>query len=164
MQADGDPQTYEVALEGGTLRRGFWLYVWEVTTPDQQKLLYVGRTGDSSSPKAASPFNRMGQHLGSIEASNMLRKHLNKRGMTPEDCVFRFVAHGPILTEVKDWDGHVSRRDIVGGLEQKLEQELRRADWDVMNMVPGTFALDEQLWKDVRQVFAERFEMGPELK
>jgi hypothetical protein len=157
MQVDGDPQTYEVALEGGTLRRGFWLYVWEVTTPNEQKLLYVGRTGDISSPKAASPFNRMGQHLGSIKASNMLRTHLGKRDMAPEDCNFRFVAHGPILTEAADWDGHVLRRDVVGGLEQKLEQELRQAGWDVMNTVKGSFELDEQLWAEVRPAFAERF-------
>jgi len=157
MKADGSPQTYEVALEGGTLRRGFWLYVWEVTTPDEQKLLYVGRTGDSSSPKASSPFNRMGQHLGSIKASNMLRTHLGKRDVTPEDCGFLFVAHGPILTEAAGWDGHVPRRDIVGGLEQKLEQELRQAGWDVMNTVAGSFELDEQLWADTRPAFAERF-------
>lgn len=157
MQADGDPHTYEVALEGGTLRRGFWLYVWEVTTPNEQKLLYVGRTGDSSSPKAASPFNRMGQHLGSIKASNMLRKHLRKRDMAPEDCIFRFVAHGPILTEAADWDGHVPRRDVVGGLEQQLERELRQAGWEVMNTVKGSFELDEQLWGEVRLAFAERF-------
>jgi hypothetical protein len=157
MKADGDPRTYEVSLEGGTLRRGFWLYVWEVTTPDGEKLLYVGRTGDSSSAKAASPFNRMGQHLGSIKASNMLRTHLQKRDMAPEDCAFRFFAHGPILIEAADWEGHVPRRDIVGGLEQELEQELRQGGWDVMNTVKGSFKLDEQLWNDVRPAFAERF-------
>jgi hypothetical protein len=157
MKADGEPQTYEVALEGATLRRGFWLYVWEVTTPDEQKVLYVGRTGDSSSSKAASPFNRMGQHLGSIKASNMLRTHLGKREMAPEDCVFRFVAHGPILTEAADWDGHVPRRDAVGGLEQKLERELRQAGWDVVNTVNGSFELDAELWEEVRPAFAERF-------
>jgi hypothetical protein len=157
MKADGNPQTYEVALEGGTLRRGFWLYVWEVTTPDQQKLLYVGRTGDSSSPKAASPFNRMGQHLGSIKASNMLRTHLLKRHMAPEDCAFRLVAHGPILNEAANWKGHLPRRDVIGGLEQRLEQELRQAGWDVMNTVKGTFEIDEQLWTSIRPAFAERF-------
>lgn len=120
MKADGNPRTYEVTLEGGTLRRGFWLYVWEVVTPHGQKLLYVGRTGDSSSPKAASPFNRMGQHLGSIKASNMLRAHLGKRDVAPEDCVFRFVAHGPILAEAGDWSGHVPRRDVVGAWSSGL--------------------------------------------
>jgi hypothetical protein len=157
MKADANPQTYEVALEGGILRRGFWLYVWEVTAPDGQKLLYVGRTGDSSSAKASSPFNRMGQHLGFIEASNMLRTHLGNRDMAPGDCCFRFVAHGPILAEATDWEEHVPRRNIVGGLEQKLEQELREAGWEVMNTVTGSFELDKQLWIEVRSAFVEKF-------
>jgi hypothetical protein len=157
VKADGDPQTYEVLFEGDTLRRGCWRYVWEVTAPDDEKLLYVGRTGDISSPRAASPFGRMGQHLGSVKANNMLRTHLGKRGMSPEDCGFRFVAHGPILNEAKDWEGHVPRRNIIGGLEQKLEQELRQAGWNVLNTVKGTFVLDEQLWKDILPAFSDRF-------
>jgi hypothetical protein len=157
MKPDGHPLTHEVALDGRTLRRGFWLYVWEVTPPNGEKLLYVGRTGDNSSPKAASPFNRMGQHLGSIKANNMLRKHLEKRDMAPEECTFRLVAHGPILAEAQDWSGHVPRRDIVGGLEQQLERELRLAGWEVMNKVKGSFELDEQLWEEVRLAFREQF-------
>jgi uncharacterized protein len=35
------PTTYTVALDGGTLRRGFWLYVWEVVTPGGATLLYA---------------------------------------------------------------------------------------------------------------------------
>ena len=99
----------------------------------------------------------MGQHLGSIKASNMLRTHLGKRELAPEDCSFRFFAHGPILAEVSDWERHVPRRDIVGGLEQKLEQELRLAGWEVMNLVPGSFKLDEGLWAETRPAFVERF-------
>jgi hypothetical protein len=52
-------QTYMIALDGGVLRRGFWLYVWEVIAPTREGFLYVGRTGDSSSANAQSPFNRM---------------------------------------------------------------------------------------------------------
>ena len=61
---------HEVRFEGGILQRGFWLYVWEVTPADQAPLYYVGRTGDSSSTNAQSPFNRMGQHLGFAKNSN----------------------------------------------------------------------------------------------
>jgi hypothetical protein len=42
-------------------------------------------------------------------------------------------------------------------LEQRLEQELRQAGWDVMNTVKGSFELDEQLWTDIRPAFAEKF-------
>ena len=44
------------------LERGFWLYVWVIDGAGDT-LHYVGRTGDSSSSNAQSPFNRMGQHL-----------------------------------------------------------------------------------------------------
>lgn len=43
--------TFTVTLDGAMLRRGFWLYVWEITTPNGDKVLYVGRTGDSSSER-----------------------------------------------------------------------------------------------------------------
>ena len=116
--------TYEVALDGGVLRRGFWLYVWEVTTPDNQKLLYVGRTGDSSSPNAQSPFNRMGQHLGFLKNSSMLRNHLDGREVVVDQCTFRLLAHGPILDEADGMDAHKERRDLVGALEKKLAEDL----------------------------------------
>jgi hypothetical protein len=84
----------EVRFDGGVLQRGFWLYVWEVMPPDETPLYYVGRTGDSSSINAQSPFNRMGQHLGFAKNSNMLRGHLGRHGVDPERCVFRLVALG----------------------------------------------------------------------
>jgi hypothetical protein len=62
--------TYTVSLGGGFLVRGFWIYVWEVRDPEGSVMLYVGRTGDSSSPNAQSPFNRMGQHLGFAKNSS----------------------------------------------------------------------------------------------
>ena len=54
-------RTYIAQFEGGSLRRGFWLYVWEVSVLEAENLFYVGRTGDVSSSNAPSPFNRMGQ-------------------------------------------------------------------------------------------------------
>lgn len=72
-------------------------------------------------------------------------------------CTFRFVAHGPILAEAPDWSRHVPRRDVVGGLEQQLERELRLAGWEVMNEVKGSFELDKQLWEEVRLAFREQF-------
>jgi hypothetical protein len=119
-------QTYTLRIHGATLRRGFWLYVWEVTTATGGKLLYVGRTGDNSAPNAQSPFNRMGQHLGNTESSSMLRNHLVKRGIVPEECEFRLVAHGPIFDEVGDktMESHAKVRDVVGASEKKLADDL----------------------------------------
>ena len=47
-----------LSFSGELLQRGFWLYVWEVTAADGRTVHYVGRTGDSSSPNAQSPFTR----------------------------------------------------------------------------------------------------------
>jgi hypothetical protein len=73
---------YDVRFAGGILQRGFWLYVWEVMTQEGKALYYVGRTGDSSSTNAQSPFNRMSQHLGFAKNSSMLRRHLRTQGRT----------------------------------------------------------------------------------
>ena len=56
--------TQLIRFEGALLQRGFWLYVWEIKPFDGSVFCYVGRTGDSSSHNAQSPFNRMSQHLG----------------------------------------------------------------------------------------------------
>src|SRR4051794_13195620 len=100
--------TFIVTLDGAMLRRGFSLYVWEITTPQGEKLLYVGRTGDSSSANAQSLFNRLGQNLGTLPNASMVRNHLGKRGVDPAECRFRMVGHGPIFEEVpgKNFEAH----------------------------------------------------------
>jgi len=76
------PDLFSISFDGGILKRGFWLYVWEVTAPNGARLYYVGRTGDSSSTNAQSPFNRMSQHLGFARASNALRRHLEEQTLS----------------------------------------------------------------------------------
>lgn len=78
---------HEVRFGGGIPQCGFWLYVWEVTRERHGPLYYVGRTGDSSSTNAQSPFNRMGQHLGVAENNNMLRRYLRQNSVAPDLCV-----------------------------------------------------------------------------
>ncbi len=151
------PNTYAVSLNGGTLERGFWLYVWEVTTQAGTKLLYVGRTGDSSSMNAQSPFNRMGQHLGSAKNSSMLRNHLGDRDVVPEQCTFRLVAHGPILDEANEWEAHCERRDLIGALEKRLAEDLTAAGYEVMNRVNCLKPLDDEMYADARSAFERAF-------
>ena len=74
MESKSELEVYRMSFNGQVLKRGFWLYVWKISTP-RGKCLYVGRTGDSSSPNAASPFNRIGQHLD-------LRKNAKGNTMT----------------------------------------------------------------------------------
>ena len=158
--------THILTLPGLMLRRGFWLYVWRVETP-KGELLYVGRTGDNSSPHATAPYHRMGQHLGSVKSQNALRRQLEKRGIQPETCkAFHLVSHGPLYDEVAKADGatraalmaaHTLLRDIVGAMEKALADDLSAAGYSVLNTVNCRWLLDPVLWAPVRAAFAAHF-------
>lgn len=150
---------YEVRFDGGILQRGFWLYVWEVKPPEGVTLFYVGRTGDSSSTNAQSPFNRMGQHLGFAENSSMLRRHLVRYGVAPEGCAFRLVAVGPVLKESTAVSRHIhdERRDVVAAMEKALAEHMKDAGYEVMNKVYCRKTLDAVQFAKVRAIFASAF-------
>ena len=123
------------------------------------ELLYVGRTGDSSSSNAATPFARMGQHLGANERQNMVRRHLERRGVSPEDCTsFELIAHGPIFDEAQDWQAHTERRDVVATLERALADGLKLSGYVVLNEVRDRHDLDVRRWATVREAFAAHFQ------
>lgn len=151
--------TYELSFKGELLQRGFWLYVWEITTTKQTQLYYVGRTGDSSSANAQSPFNRMGQHLGFNDKSNVLRRKLlhKDRNVNPDECSFRLVAHGPMLEEVDGLERHRGPRDTVAALEKALAEAMREAGYEVINTVNSRMPLDAELFSAVRAAFSAHF-------
>ncbi|MEO8341271.1 MAG: hypothetical protein ABI604_16430 [Nitrospirota bacterium] len=153
----------ELTFGGELLQRGFWLYVWEISPPVGKRLYYVGRTGDSSSTNAQSPFNRMGQHLGFAENSNMLRRHLRNHRITPERCKFRLVALGPVLRESKATTRHQhdKRRDVVAGMEKALAELMMGAGYQVMNTVSCRMPLDGKRFSDVKGAFARAFPLLP---
>lgn len=153
------PSLIELQFEGGILRRGFWLYVWEVTPPGAEPLYYVGRTGDSSSTNAQSPFNRMGQHLGFAKNANMLRRHLTSNGVDPDGCRFRLVAYGPVEAEslAEGREEHDRRRDIVAAMERTLAQEMAGAGYKVMNKVASRKELLQGRFDVARVAFATAF-------
>lgn len=139
------------------IQRGFWLYVWRIASPAGE-LLYVGRTGDSSSANAASPFTRMGQHLSTNPRQNMVRKRLEGRGVSPETCTsFDLIAHGPIFDETKDWQTHKERRDVVAALEKELAESLKLSGYEVLNEVKSRHDLDVRRWATVREAFSVHF-------
>lgn len=152
-------RTHEVLFEGGIIQRGFWLYVWEVSPPLGTKLYYVGRTGDSSSTNAQSPFNRMGQHLGFAKNSNMLRRYLRQYDVEPEQCSFRLVALGPLERESKEVERreHDQRRDVVAAMEKALADLMEAAGYRVMNKVKCRKTLDAVRFAKVRRAFARAF-------
>lgn len=155
------------------LRRGFWLYVWRVVGPDGGELLYVGRTGDSSSPNAAPAFTRMSQHLSFQKASNALRRHLTNAGIEPEACRrFDMIAHGPVEEEVSKPDGfrhddaiqrkalmqrHRPLRDRASAMEKRLCDDLVSAGYTVLNKVASSHILADEDWYPVRRAFAAEF-------
>jgi hypothetical protein len=152
--------TYVVEFDGSLVQRGFWLYVLEATTPDGNCLLYVGRTGDSSSFNAQSAYNRLGQHLGNAKTTSQMRKHLTKQGLEVEECRFRFVVCGPVFEEgaAKDRESHYPLRDLVAPMEKALAERLSAAGYTVLNTVPSRKSLDEQRFKHVLEAFADHFQ------
>lgn len=160
--------TYTTTLPGAMVQRGFWLYVWRAETPVGD-LLYVGRTGDNSSPNAVAPYTRMGQHLGFQPTQNALRKHLISKGVAPESCIaFYLTAHGPILAEIEGdkstreardtlMSAHQARCRIVAAIEKALADDLTAAGYPVMNKVNCKAQLDASAYATVRAAFAEHF-------
>ncbi|HEU4713304.1 MAG TPA: hypothetical protein VFS76_17150 [Pyrinomonadaceae bacterium] len=148
--------TDSLSFSGKILERGFWLYVWEISTRDDL-LYYVGRTGDSSSSNAQSPFNRMSQHLGFNERSNVLRRRLRGLGVDPEMCAFRLVAYGPVLKEAACLEDHRGPRDITAAFEKPLAAALTDAGYNVINKVHCRIAPEDALFADVRAAFTPEF-------
>ena len=152
-------EIHELNISGQLLQRGFWLYIWEIQTPESKNLYYVGRTGDSSSRNAQSPFNRMGQHLGYNQNSNVLRRHLEGKNIDPETCSFRLIAHGPILEEATAQDEHRERRDKIAAMEKALADEMTAVGYNVINNVNCRMKLDVTKFASVHAAFALHFKM-----
>lgn len=139
------------------LARGFWLYVWRVETPVGE-VLYVGRTGDSSSTNATAPYSRMGQHLGRNPNQNALRRQLDAAGVQPEECTsFELISCGPLFPEQADKKAHYKIRDIVAALEKELAVSLSNAGYRVLNTMHCRKPLHSSYWREVRRVFIDYF-------
>src|SRR3989442_7195008 len=153
MAAETETLTPPAAM----LERGFWLYVWRVQAAVGE-YLYVGRTGDNSSPYATPSYQRMGQHLGHQKTQNALRKHLEGRGIEPERCrAFDLIAHGPLFPQARDMQAHRPPRDIVAALEKALADALKAAGYEVMNAVHCRKPVDAALFAQVCVAFAAHF-------
>jgi hypothetical protein len=155
---------YDLSFSSALIKRGFWLYVWEVKTNAGDIWLYVGRTGDSSTCNAQSPFIRLGQHLGHNENANALRRNLINNKIVAEECSkFQLFAYGPIYPEIQDGDKskHNFYRDLMSALEKKLQISLSDAGYNVLNIVTSKKELNQSKWIEVRNAFSKKF---PKLK
>ncbi len=132
-QRDEKVRAYSIKFDGRLLERGFWLYVIDILTPEG-RCLYVGRTGDSSSSNAASPFARIGQHLDSrVNAKgNALARNLRAVGINPSTCSMEMVAIGPIFPEEREFALHKRVRDEMASLERALALALRQRGFIVL--------------------------------
>jgi hypothetical protein len=154
----GALRAFTITVEGRTLNRGFWLYVIDIKAPAGQHL-YVGRTGDNSSPNAQSPFWRISQHLdpGSKAKGNALTRNLLQVGIDPVLCQFEMTAIGPIFAEQADFDAHRPFRDQVGALESELATVLRGRGYSVLGTHSARCAADPSLLQEVLQLVELRF-------
>jgi len=147
----------EFLLPPALLKRGFWVYVWKISGPNDETLCYVGMTGDVTGI-AQSPFVRASTHLGQNKKSNALRRRLCERGIDPEHCKeLIFSAYGPIY-DVTDAKNFQDNRRRVGALERALWDALNRDGFEPVNSRPA-FADDYDLvlFKEIRSAFAHYF-------
>ena len=151
--------SYDVEFSGSILRRGFWIYFWHVTTWNGRKLVYVGRTGDTSSPNAQSPFRRVGQHVdpNPKSKSNALARNLRAKEIDPVSCHFKFTALGPIYEEREDMESHNPIRDNTAALERKAADWFRDRGYEVLGSHPRRRIVDENAWGFIEDELNKRF-------
>ena len=163
MENKSELDVYRMSFDGQILKRGFWLYVWKISISKSKKeYLYVGRSGDSSSRYAASPFNRIGQHLDFRKNAkgNSIAKRLLEKGIKPPDCKFEMIAIGPIFPEQSSWEKHTPIRDIVAALEFALSKELKKRNYTVLGKHGSKKLLCQELFEKVLEKINDDFPLN----
>lgn len=164
-------KSHSLTFSGALIERGFWLYVWHVQC-DGRTIVYVGRTGDSSSCNAASPFNRLGQHLDvrKSASANMLLRQMRNRNMDPTAATYRLACVGPIFSETGNWDEHEILRNRVAAMEAALGRHMKDGDdqvgfpgrgYDVVGQTQSKHPLDRLLWQQVIAQLAPQLDALP---
>jgi len=149
-------RVHHISFPGAILERGFWLYVWRIQS-GARVFFYVGRTGDSSSKFAASPFSRLSQHLDVRQnaAANMLLRHVRRMGLDPLACKFDLIALGPLFPEQPTLELHREFRDRIAPVEAELATYLRSKGLDVVGKHTTDTVPDSQLLVKVKSAFDE---------
>ena len=152
-------KVHRIRFDGALLERGFWLYAWMIKC-NGENIVYVGRTGDSSSQYAASPFSRLSQHLDirPSATANMLLRQVRKRGWEPSACAYELVAFGPIFPEQIDLSAHRSVRDIIAPLETELAELFRAEGYEVPGSHGKRRPADQSLLQQVQNAFQKAFD------
>lgn len=150
--------SYGMRFDGHLLKRGFWLYVWEIKGPTSHHI-YIGRTGDTSSRYASSPFNRIGQHLDQRPNAkgNALGKQLRRAEIKYEECTFEMVAIGPIFPEQATFEEHVPFRNQMAALERAIADELRKRGYGVLGTHQRAGCPNRSLLRKIRRLLDPKF-------
>lgn len=151
-------KAHELKFSGALIERGFWLYIWRVMHRNES-VLYVGRTGDSSSKYAASPFNRLGQHLDvrpNANANTLLR-NIRARGFDPLVCEYDLISIGPLYPEQDNLESHRKYRDLIAPLEAALAEYLKGKGYEVVGTHPKPRAKDEAMFKKLLSMIEGKF-------
>jgi hypothetical protein len=141
---------HKAKFDGNLLKRGFWIYIC-VIAQNGKEALYVGRTGDSSSPYAASPFLRLTGHLNrkSTAKSAAMLNQLTKHGFDVEQCSFQLYAFGPLFPEQLLFEQHKPYRDILAGLEKGFAKKLHDRGYIVIGTHNSKIECDTELLSQV---------------
>lgn len=147
---------HQVSFPEEILERGFWLYVWHIVC-GKDGFYYVGRTGDSSSQFASSPFSRLGQHLDLRPSAkaNTLLKHVREKKLDPLKCTFVLHAYGPLFPEQESLELHRKYRDQIAPLESVLADLLKSKGFPVVGRHGKSKAATEKLRLEIERVFLE---------
>lgn len=146
-------------FDGAILKRGFWLYLVEVVSSAGRRAVYVGRTGDTSSPYAASLFTRLTGHLDDRKGAkaNSLLKRLIDQDLASTDCSYRLVGIGPVFDQQASMEKHKPLRDQVAGLERAVADHLREQGYDVLGDHPKPRMVEATLLATVLNLVDEEF-------
>jgi hypothetical protein len=143
--------SYTMAFDGELLKRGFWLYVWKILF-NREKYIYLGRTGNSPSASAASPFNRVSQHLDLRETAkgDTLARRLREVDIDPYASNFCMIALGPFFQEQKSEDTHKEYRDQMATLEYEIASYLKWQGFEVLGQYQKGSAIDQTLLNELK--------------
>jgi hypothetical protein len=150
-------KTFSMTFDGSVLNRGFWIYIWDIHSTD--RFLYVGRTGDSSSPNASSPFSRISQHLNfrASAKGNSIAKRLLERNIFPNACSYEMIAIGPIFPEQDNFEAHIPYRDKMATLEKFVADLLCSKGYSVLGKHFNGSEVEPSLIEAVRSIVDEKF-------
>lgn len=150
---------YEIEFDGSLLQRGFWIYIWLIQTNASKRLIYVGRTGDTSSPNAQSPFRRVGQHVdpNPNSKSNALARNLRNLKIDPKSCKFSFTAIGPIFKECESMEAHIPVRNQMAALERSTADWFHGKGFEVIGTHPKLREVNTEIWNKIKYELMQRF-------